>query len=127
LATTTRRLSSEPGVRQRQLAALNALLSANYLLASDLASVQNLLRLRSSELKADDARAVLDPARNRALEFLTSAPSSLPPPVKLRRRGWTEMPASHALTFLGRRLRHVDHAVKRLAALAARVLHSDAA
>jgi uncharacterized membrane protein YccC len=127
LVTTTRRLSSEPGVHQRQLAGLNALLSANYLLASDLAAVQGLLRTRGREIKSEDARALLEPARGRVLEFLTLRPTVPPPPIKLRRRGWTEMPASHALTFLGRRLRHVEHAVQRLAALAARVLQPDQA
>lgn len=127
LATITRRLSSEPGVRQRQLAGLNALLSANYLLASDLAAVQSLLRTRGREMKPEDTSALLEPAHARALKLLVSKAPALPPPVKLRRRGWTEMPASHALTFLGRRLRHVDHAIQRLAALAARALQPDQA
>src|SRR5487761_1829284 len=106
LAMTTRRLSSEPGVRQRRLAGLSTLLNANYLLASDLASVQNLLRMRGGEL-------------------LVLKPQTLPPPARLRRRGWTEMPASHALAFLGRRLRHVEHAAQRLTALATLALRPD--
>jgi uncharacterized membrane protein YccC len=127
LVTTARRLSGEPGVHQRQLAGLNALLSANYLLASDLAAVQGLLRSRGREIKSEDARALLEPARGRVLEILTLKSTTPPPPTKLRRRGWTEMPASHALTFLGRRLRHVEYAVQRLAALAAHVLQPDQA
>ena len=127
LVTTARRLSSEPGVHQRRLAGLNALLSANYLLASDLAAVQGLLRTRGREIKPEDARALLEPSRGRVLQILTLKSPAPPPPIKLRRRGWTEMPASHALTFLGRRLRHVEHAVQRVAALAARVLQPDQA
>lgn len=125
VATTTRRLSSEPGVRQRQLANLNALLGANYMLASDLASVQGLLRARGREIKPDDARAALEAARARTLDLLTLKPESLPAPARLRRRGWTEMPASHALAFLGRRLRHIERAAQRAAALAARVVQPD--
>ncbi|HEV2264003.1 MAG TPA: FUSC family membrane protein [Stellaceae bacterium] len=121
VATTTRRLSSEPGVRQRQLASLNALLGANYMLASDLASVQGLLRARGREIKPDDARAALEATRTRTLDLLTLKPETLPAPARLRRRGWTEMPASHALAFLGRRLRHIERAAQRTAALAARV------
>ena len=125
LATTTRRLSSEPGVRQRQLAGLNALLSANYILASDLASVQGLLQARRHEIRPDDARAALAAARTRALEFLTLKPETTPAPARLRRRGWTEMPTSHALTFLGRRLRHIEHMAQRVTTLAARVNQPD--
>ncbi|MGH6967726.1 MAG: FUSC family membrane protein [Stellaceae bacterium] len=125
LATTTRRLSSEPGVRQRELAGLNALLSANYVLASDLASVQGLLRARGREIKPDDTRTLLEQTRTRTLECLTLRPRALPAPARLRRRGWTEMPASHALAFLGRRLRHIEHAAQRATATAARALLSD--
>src|SRR5690348_2547993 len=113
VATTTRRLSSEPGVRQRQLASLNALLGANYMLASDLASVRGLLRARGREIKPDDARAALEATRVRTLDLLTLKPETLPAPGRLRRRGWTEMPASHALAFLGRRLRHIERAAQR--------------
>jgi len=124
LATTTRRLSSEPGVRQRQLAGLNALLSANYILASDLASVQGLLRARHREIKPDDVRAALEATRTRALELLTLKPETVPAPARLRRRGWTEMPASHALTFLGRRLRHIERMAQRVTALAAHLMQA---
>ena len=125
VATTTRRLSSEPGVRQRQLASLNALLGANYMLASDLASVQGLLRARGREIKPDDARVALDATRGRTLDLLTLKPETLPAPARLRRRGWTEMPASHALAFLGRRLRHIERAAQRTAALAMRVVQPE--
>ncbi|MDE1902853.1 MAG: FUSC family protein [Alphaproteobacteria bacterium] len=125
IATTTRRLSSEPGVRQRQLASLNALLGANYMLASDLASVQGLLRARGREIKPDDARTALDATRTRTLDLLTLKPEALPAPARLRRRGWTEMPASHALAFLGRRLHHIERAAQRTAALAARVVQPE--
>ena len=125
VATTTRRLSSEPGVRQRQLASLNALLGANYMLASDLASVRGLLRARGREIKPDDARAALEATRVRTLDLLTLKPETVPAPARLRRRGWTEMPASHALAFLGRRLRHIERAAQHTAALAARVVQPE--
>ena len=125
VATTTRRLSSEPGVRQRQLISLNALLGANYMLASDLASVQGLLRARGREIKPDDARTVLEATRTRTLDLLTLKPETLPALGRLRRRGWTEMPASHALAFLGRRLRHIERAAQRTAALAACVVQPE--
>ncbi len=117
-AVTARRLSSEPGARPRQLANLNALLGATYLLLSDLASVQSLLRLRGKDMAPQEVRDLLGAARAQVLDSLSAA-AAAPPRELLRRRGWTEMPAADATAFLTRRLTHIEHAARRVAALAA--------
>ena len=119
LAMTTRRLSGEPGIGQQQFASLNELLAANYLFASDLASVQGLLRARRSELSATAASVALADASARVLEHL-SEPMGMLPPETLRRRGWIDMPGTDAMAFLRRRLRHIEHSAQRLAMQAAR-------
>jgi uncharacterized membrane protein YccC len=117
LAATTRRLSSEPHHDNRQLVALNELLAANYLFASDLASVQGMLRARAGEVDTEAASTLLNDTRNRVMERLTTA-SATPPPETLRRRGWFELSDTEPLTILRRRLLHIEHGAQRLAAQA---------
>lgn len=124
-ATTTRRLSSEPGARPRQMASLNALLAANYLFASDIASVRSLMRLRGKEIDPAAAAAQLSAARGRVLDALGSAGTAPPLPGRLRRRALTEIHAADAVAFLTRRLGHIEHAARRLAALADRARHPE--
>lgn len=119
LATTTRRLSSEPHRDDRQLARLNDLLAANYLFASDLASVQGLLRAYAGEVDVDAATALLSDTHGRVGGSLDEAVAA-PPPETLRRRGWFEMRGRHPLTILRRRLLHIEHSAQRLAAQAKR-------
>ena len=122
LATATRRLSGEPRQGPHRLADVNALLGANYLFASDLASVRSLIRMRGHEVDAARAANMLAYTRERVHAALTAEGAAAPPPDALRRRGWAEMPALDALTFLARRLAHIETAAARLAALAARAV-----
>ena len=55
LSGAIRRLADEPNTNRRTLASLNELLGANYALASDLASMPVLMKMRGPEL--DPARA----------------------------------------------------------------------
>jgi uncharacterized membrane protein YccC len=119
LAMTARRLSSEPHHQDRQFASLNELLAANYLFASDLASVQGMLRARAGEIDTPATSALLNDTRKRVLESLT-ATGTVPPPEKLRRRGWLELRDTQPLTILRRRLLHIEHSARRLAAQASR-------
>lgn len=124
LALTVRRLASEPRRRERQFASLNELLAANYLLASDLASVQSMLRARADEIDMREAASLLDEARGRVLERL-AATDAVPPPESLRRRGWFELRDAQPLTLLRRRLLHIEHSAARLAAQAQRATRRD--
>jgi len=117
LATTTRRLSTEPHVQERTLISLNELLGANYLLASDLASVQGFLQGPLGELDTKLASSLLKEFRERVLQILSSD-ASHPPPESLRRRGWLELSNAHPLPMLRRRLLHIEHAARRVAAQA---------
>ncbi|MEJ2623061.1 MAG: FUSC family protein [Pseudolabrys sp.] len=120
LATIARRLSSEPHHDDRQFVGLSELLAANYLFASDLASVQGMLRVRAG---ASDAQAItlLDETRARVLASL-AATDAAPPPETLRRRGWFELRDVEPLTLLRRRLLHIEHGAQRLAAQAGRAV-----
>ncbi|HZD89396.1 MAG TPA: FUSC family protein, partial [Pseudolabrys sp.] len=119
LATTARRLSSEPRHDVETFAGLNELLAANYLFASDLASVQGMLRARTAQFDAAAAATLLDEARGRVLASL-AASGAAPPAETLRRRGWFELRDIEPLTLLRRRLLHVEHGAQRLAAQAER-------
>jgi uncharacterized membrane protein YccC len=120
LATATRRLLGEPRHGPHSLAEINALLGANYLFASDVVSVRSLLRIRGHEIDAARAGEMLVSARERVLAALDRPGAVGPPADALRRHGWTEMPSLDALTFLARRLAHIEIAARRLADLASR-------
>ncbi len=121
LATIARRLSSEPHHDARHFVGLNELLAANYLFASDLASVQGMLRTRADTLDVAAAATLLDETRARVLASLT-ATGVAPPPETLRRRGWFELHDVEPLTLLRRRLLHIEHGAQRLAAEAGRAI-----
>ena len=121
LATTARRLSSEPHHDDREFMSLNELLAANYLFASDLASVQGLLRARAGEVDNEAASTLLNETRARVMQNMT-ATGTAPPPETLRRRGWLELRDAGTLTVLRRRLLHIEHASQRLAAQAQRAM-----
>lgn len=117
LATTTRRLASEPKRHAEDFAALNHLLAANYLFASDLASIQGLLRARRDLIGPLDARAQLDAARPRVLAALeTSDAASARAPVD--EDGRFAVPSAAAA--LQRRLAHAVESAARLGAAARR-------
>ena len=122
LSSAARRLLDEPGADKRALAALNELLGANYLFASDLASVRTALLARAAELNAQATDDVLSAARGIVLDTLAEVRRARAErPDHLRRRGLSELPDTAALPFLRRRLLHIERSARNVAALAARV------
>ena len=125
LSSAARRLLDEPGADKRTLAALNELLGANYLFASDLASVRTALLARAAELNAQATDDVLSAARGIVLDTLAEGRRARAErPDHLRRRGLSELPDTAALPFLRRRLLHIERSARNVAALAARVTQS---
>jgi uncharacterized membrane protein YccC len=125
LSSAARRLLDEPGTDKRVLSALHELLSANYLFASDLASVRTALLARAGELDTQITDEVLSAARGIVLDTLAEdRQARVERPDHLRRRGLNELPATAALPFLRRRLLHIERSARNVAALAARVTQS---
>lgn len=122
MSSAARRLADEPNSNARVLASLNELLGANYLLASDLASVQRLLLARAGAIDLAHAEELLAMVRTGALETLASAPSQAAQANRLRRITSDELMAANATTILRRRLVHIEKSAGRVAALAARTL-----
>jgi uncharacterized membrane protein YccC len=119
LSGAIRRLADEPNINRRALAALTELLGANYLLASDLASMPVLIRLRSAQFepRAEDE---IEASRQRVMALLSpgAAPRRQEPAPP--REGLSEMKSNLAMTLLARRLAHIEHAAAKVARLAAR-------
>ena len=126
LSGAIRRLADEPNIHRRVLAALTELLGANYLLASDLASMPVLVRLRGNDLDQRAAETV-EVSRSRVLALLSPDPptgqTATPPP----REGLSDMTGNVAMTVLARRLAHIEHAAEKVARLAARPILEDQA
>jgi uncharacterized membrane protein YccC len=120
LSSAARRLLDEPRADKRLLTTLNELLSANYLLASDLASVQAALRARAGQIDPAAAQEVLSAANGIVLEALSSQTATKPRPDHLRRRGLSDLSATASLPFLRRRLLHIERSAHNVAALAMR-------
>lgn len=121
LSMTVRRLVDEPVLDRRALVALNELLAANYLLASDLASMRVLFRSRAKELDPNAADALLTQSRLSVLEAFSAAGRDAAPDT-LSRRGLGDLGGANAAISLKRRLVHIERAAERVAALAARAL-----
>ncbi|MDE2295586.1 MAG: FUSC family protein, partial [Gammaproteobacteria bacterium] len=125
LVATTRRLSSEPKRTAGDLAALNRLLAANYLFASDLASVQSLLRAARGAIDASEAGRALRATSDRVIETFGLSPADLAadgvPATALRRRGWADLAETRPVVYLRRRLLHIEFSARRLVAEATRV------
>jgi uncharacterized membrane protein YccC len=119
LSGAIRRLADEPHIQRRVLAALTELLGANYLFASDLASMPVLVKIRGAEL-AESAAAEIEIVRARVVALL--APDAMQPAASLAppREALSEMGQSLAMTHLARRLAHIEHAAEKVARLAAR-------
>ncbi len=115
LSMTVRRLAGEPDLDRRALVALQELLAANYLLASDLASMRVLFRRRSKELEPEPTDALLAEVSTRVLAAFDGARE--PAPDTLSRYEGTS-----AQMALKRRLVHVERTTERVAALGARAL-----
>jgi uncharacterized membrane protein YccC len=114
-----RRLADEPNAGAELLARLNALLSANYLLLSDLTSMQVLYAMRGSELDAaPNADALTAEMRTRVLAILDGASDEKVPP-RLSKTPRDDLYQPNGLSVLKRRLVHIEHAARRVAGLAA--------
>ena len=124
LSGAIRRLADEPNINRRALAALSELLGANYLLASDLASIPILIKLRGPELEPT-AKGQLEGAREKVMRLLTpdAAPTeeTQPPP----REGHPELNQNVAMALLASRLAHIEYAAAKVARLAARPVIED--
>jgi uncharacterized membrane protein YccC len=124
LSGAIRRLADEPNIHRRVLAALTELLGANYLLASDLASLPVLVKLRGKDLE-HGAEAEIETARQRVLALLSpntavGTVAAAPP-----REGLSGMAGNAAMMVLARRLAHIEHAAGKVARLAARPILED--
>jgi len=126
LATTVSRLVDEPRADRQALLSLNDLLAANYLLASDLASMRVLFRLRASELEPKATEALLETARANVMLSLSAHESKEPPVARLSRRSRSDNIGGHnALVSLRRRLIHIEKTAERVSALAAKALRKN--
>jgi hypothetical protein len=120
---TVRRLADEPKIDRDHLAALHDLVAANYLLASDLASMRVLFRTRTTELDAEATEKILDTARNNVALVLTTPENKVPQSTRLSRRSLGDSLGGHnAMVSLTRRLIHIERTAERVSALAATVL-----
>ena len=122
LSMTVRRLVDEPKIDRGVLGALNELLGANYMFASDLASMRVLFRLRKGELDAEATEVLLDTARATVSATLEAQGAKDAPVLRLSRRSRIEnLGGANAMTSLRRRLVHIERTAAQVAALAAKV------
>jgi uncharacterized membrane protein YccC len=118
LSGAVRRMAGEPNAEKTLLARLNALLAANYLLLSDLTSMQVLFAMRGPELdKAPGADALTVEMRGRVLDILGAAPPEKAPP-RLSKTSRDDLYRPDGVSVLRRRLVHIEHAARRVAGLA---------
>jgi uncharacterized membrane protein YccC len=123
LSMTVRRLVDEPNLDRRGLVALNDLLAANYLLASDLASMRVLFRMRDRELEPAPTEELLALCRRNVTAAFALGGNTDAAPENLSRRSFAEVAKSaQAAMALKRRLVHIERTAERVAGLAARAL-----
>ena len=126
LSGAIRRLADEPNIPRRALAALTELLGANYLLASDLASVPVLVKLRGHELEPGAAEQIAV-VRERVVTLLSPDAAHGEISAAPLREDLSGLDQSVAMTLLARRLAHIEHAAQKVARLAARPVIEDGA
>ena len=80
----------EPHLDRRALVALNELLAANYLLASDLASMRVLFRIRDKELEPLSTEELLSLCRSNVTATFSLGGNPDAAPESLSRRGFAE-------------------------------------
>ena len=114
LAGAIRRLADEPNTNRRTLASLNELLSANYALASDLASLPILMRLRGQDLDRPSAETAIAGMRARVASLLKGDK------IASERDIHPAESENFAMTVLARRLSHIERSAGKVARLAAR-------
>jgi uncharacterized membrane protein YccC len=123
LSGAARRLADEPGANRRALAALNELLGANYLLASDLSSMPVLMRLRRDELDPAEADRMIGAVRETVTSVLSPDAGAIPEDrTHLPREGLSGLALHTGMGVLTRRLVHIEHTARKVARLAARPL-----
>lgn len=123
LSQTVRRLADEPQIDRAMLATLNQLITANYLLASDLASMRVLFRMRAKELDPEAADRLLETARtNVAHALLAHEPKNAPQSRLSRRSLGSSLGGHNAMVSLTRRLIHIERTAERVSALAGKAL-----
>jgi uncharacterized membrane protein YccC len=119
LSGAIRRLSDEPNINRRALAALTELLGANYLLASDLSSMPVLMKLRGAELEPG-AKDQVETVRVKVIGLLMPDAPQIDESQPQPREGFSELKQNMAMALLARRLSHIEHAAAKVARLAAR-------
>ena len=130
LSGAIRRLADEPNSNRRALAALNELLAANYLLASDFSTMPVLMQVRGKDLDVPVADHDIAEARQRVLAMLApggtqEAENAAPEREPLSGLASSDLPGNQAMTVLARRVRHIEHAARKVARLAARPVIED--
>jgi uncharacterized membrane protein YccC len=126
LSGAVRRLADEPNSNRRVLAALNELLAANYLLASDFATMPVLMSVRMKELDPAEAEREIQATRTKVLALLSPDGAETDQVEAPERDRMAEMSGSFALTVLKRRLAHIEHGARKVARLAARPVIEEA-
>ncbi len=121
LAGAVRRLADEPRADRGAIKTLNDLLGANYLLASDLASVQVLLKARQDQLDPAHADRLLAEVRAPLIEALRAEGDGAEKAAALRRQGLGGLETGEAMAALARRLVHAGHSARKVANLAAAI------
>lgn len=122
LSATVRRLADEPKMDRRAFVALNDLLIANYMLASEIASMRVLFRMRKDEL-TDHAETLLERARSNVDATLGAFVGTAEPHGHLsHKKLGAYLGGTNAMISLRRRLIHLDRAAQRVAARASRAL-----
>ncbi|HWD29513.1 MAG TPA: FUSC family membrane protein [Rhizomicrobium sp.] len=120
LSGAIRRLADEPHTEKETLARLSSLLAANYLLLSDLTSMQVLFATRGAELeKVPNADTLTAEMRGRVVEVLSGAGPEKTTPPRLSKTARDDLYQPNGLSVLKRRLVHIEHAARRVAGLAA--------
>jgi hypothetical protein len=115
--------ADEPRIDRKLLANLNDLIAANYLLASDLASMRVLFRNRAKELDPEATEKLLATARNNVALTLSAHEAKATPQWRLSRRSLGASLGGHnAMVSLTRRLIHIERTAERVSALAAKAL-----
>jgi uncharacterized membrane protein YccC len=124
LSGAIRRLADEPNANRRTLATLNELLGANYALASDLASMPVLMKMRGPQLDPIRAETEITDMRDRVKGLLVAAtaPDNGARPERESLAGPDD---NFAMMVLARRLSHIEHTARKVARLAARPLVAD--
>ncbi len=123
LSGTIRRLGDEPNNSHRAMAWLGALLGAHYLLASDLAAMPVLAKLRAHALDTAQADRIIAPVRARVVRMLDPALAGEAGPENGTAFSDMTLPDPHgsgAMNILARRLEHIEQAARKVAHLAAR-------